>query len=222
MNNLYGILLCFGYIFMTIGLAEGLRRWHGYSHNFTRKFIHIGVGMMSWFIHYLFDSPWPFALACTLFMFINLLDWKYVFFAAMASSDRSNLGTVYFPLAAAVVAILFWPKAPLMVAALMPLTWGDGLAPVIGKAYGRHPYTISGHTRTLEGSLGFVVAAFFFSWLALWLIPSPIFFLTPTQAILPALALASTTAVAEAVSLWGLDNLTITAVASVILTLWPF
>ena len=73
MNNFYGILLCFLYIFTTIGLAEGLRRWHGYSSNFTRKFIHIGVGMMSWFIHYLFDSPWPFALACVLFMIINLL-----------------------------------------------------------------------------------------------------------------------------------------------------
>jgi hypothetical protein len=27
-----------------IGIAEGLRKWRGYSIEFTRKFIHIAVG----------------------------------------------------------------------------------------------------------------------------------------------------------------------------------
>jgi phytol kinase len=221
MNNFLGLLICFIYVFSLIGLAEGLRRWRGYSSGFTRKFIHIGVGMMSWFIIFLFDNPWPFVLACAAFMLINLLDWKYGFFAAMASSDRSNLGTVYFPLAAGVVALLFWEQPPLMVAALMPLTWGDGLAPVVGKSYGRHPYTIAAHTRTYEGSAGFFVACFIFTWLALWLIPgSPA--ITPLQALAPALVVTIATTFIEAVSIWGFDNLTITAVAILILALWPF
>ncbi|NJN54300.1 MAG: hypothetical protein HC804_05795 [Anaerolineae bacterium] len=166
MNNLLGFIICLTYVFAIIGLAEGLRRWRGYSSGFTRKVIHIGVGMMSWFLHLLFTNPWPFVAACAAFMVINLLDWRYGFFAAMASSDRSNLGTVYFPFAAGVVALLLWDQPPLMVAALMPLTWGDGMAPVVGKAYGRHPYTIAAHTRTVEGSLGFLVACLLSTWLA--------------------------------------------------------
>jgi phytol kinase len=221
MNNWLGLLICFTYVFAIIGLAEGLRRWRGYGISFTRKVIHIGVGMMSWGLHVLFDTPWFFVAACVAFMGINFLDWRYGFFASMASQDESNLGTVYFPFAAGVVALSFWQQPPLMVAALMPLTWGDGLAPVVGQRYGRHAYFVKNHKRTLEGSAGFFVAGFLFTWLALWLIPGAPD-ISAATAVLPALIITITTALVEAVSIWGLDNLTITAVAIIILKLWPF
>ena len=221
MNNTLGFILCLLYVFTMIGLAELLRRRRGYGSGFTRKVIHIGVGMMSWFLHLLFTSPWPFVAACGAFMVINLLDWRYDFFKAMQSSSRSNLGTVYFPLAAAVVALVFWGQPPLMVAALMPLTWGDGLAPVIGAAYGKRFYRIHTSTRTLEGSSGFFVAGFLFTWLALWVMPG-LPDISPTAALLPALIIMVVTTLIEAVSIWGLDNLTITAAAILILSFWPF
>jgi len=133
MTNWLGFAISLVYIFSLIGLAEFLRRRKGYSSDFTRKVIHIGVGMLTWAVPFLFKQPWPFIVACLGFVVLNLLDWRFGFFAAMASSSRSNLGTVYFPLAAGIVAYIFWDTPPLMVAALMPLTWGDGLAPVIGK-----------------------------------------------------------------------------------------
>lgn len=221
MTNTLGIIICFTYIFLMIGLAEGLRRWRGYGSGFTRKVIHIGVGMMSWFIPFLFDSPWPFIAACGVFVVINLIDWRYGLIGSMQSKHRNNLGTVYFPIAAAVVALMFWDRPPLMVAALMPLTWGDGMAPVIGAAYGRRFYRVHTSTRTVEGSLGFFVAGFIFTWLALWVMPGAPE-ITPVGAILPALAIMVVTTAIEAVSIWGLDNLAVTAAAIVILSLWPF
>jgi phytol kinase len=221
MTNTLGLIICFAYVFSIIGLAEGLRRWRGYGSSFTRKVIHIGVGMMSWFLPFLFTNPWPFVFACGAFMIINLLDWRYGFFSAMQSSHRSNLGTVYFPLAAAVVAIVFWEQPPLMVAALMPLTWGDGLAPVVGAAYGRRFYRIHTSTRTLEGSAGFFIAGFIFTWLALWVMPGTPE-ISPLAAFLPALIIMLVTTLIEAVSIWGLDNLTVTAAAILILSFWPF
>lgn len=221
MNNVLGLVISFVYIFGMIGLAEGLRRWRGYDSSFTRKVIHIGVGMLSWFLPFLFDNPWPFVAACLVFAVLNLLDWRFGFFAAMASHNRTNLGTVYFPLAAAVVAIVFWSQPPLMVAALMPLTWGDGLAPVIGAAYGRRTYSVHTSIRTVEGSVGFFVAGFIFTWLALWVMPGfPE--ITAVEAILPALVIMSVTTLIEAVSVFGLDNVTVTAAAILILSLWPF
>lgn len=221
MNNWFGLIICFVYVFGIIGGAEALRRWRGYDSGFTRKVIHIGVGMMSWGLHFLFDTPWFFVIACVAFMVINLLDWHYGFFAAMASSDRSNLGTVYFPFAAAIVAIIFWETPPLMVAALMPLTWGDGMAPVVGKAYGRRLYMVHTSTRSLEGSMGFFAGCLIFTWLALWAVGgSPNISLE--AALMPALIITIATTLVEAVSIWGLDNLTITAVAILILQLWSF
>ena len=221
MNNWLGLLICLLYISAMIGLAEGLRRWRGYSSDFTRKIIHIGVGMMSWGLHFLFDTPWFFIAACVAFMILNFLDWRYGFVAAMSSGDHSNLGTVYFPLAAGVVAYLFWETPPLMVAAVMPLTWGDGLAPVVGRAYGRYTYTIHTSTRTLAGSTGFFIFSVLFTWLALWLIPG-LPNISPLAAGGPAFIIALMTMLVEAVSIWGLDNLTITAVAILILQSWPF
>ncbi|MCA9998509.1 MAG: hypothetical protein KDE56_22255 [Anaerolineales bacterium] len=221
MSNWLGLFTCFLYVFAVIGLAEGLRRWRGYSSSFTRKVIHIGVGMMAWGLHYLFDSPWYFIAACAAFMLINFLDWRYGFFAAMSSSDQANLGTVYFPLMAGIVAYVFWQQPPLMVAALMPLTWGDGMAPVIGKAYGQRQYTVYSSVRTIEGSLGFLVAGFIFTWLALWAVngfPD----ISPGAAFVPALVVTVVTMFIEAISIWGVDNITITAVAIFILRAWPF
>ncbi len=221
MTNTLGIIILFAYISLIIGLAEALRRWRGYGSSFTRKVIHIGVGMMSWALPFLFDSPWPFVFACAAFMVINLIDWRYGLIGAMQSKHRYNLGTVYFPLAAGVVALVFWEQPPLMVAALMPLTWGDGMAPVIGAAYGRRTYRIHTSTRTIEGSIGFFVAGFIFTWLALWLMPGAPD-ISPVGAILPALAIMGVTTLIEAVSIWGLDNLAVTAAAIIILRLWPF
>lgn len=221
MNDLVGFVICVLYVFGIIGIAEMLRRYRGYGTGFTRKVIHIGVGMMSWALPFLFDNPWPFVVAALAFAVLNLLDWRYGFFSAMASSDSNNLGTVYFPVAAAVVTLLFWRTPPLLVAALMPLTWGDGIAPVVGRAFGRNAYTVFGHTRTLQGSAGFFVAGLIFTWLALWLIPGePV--VSPFTALGPAAAIMAGTTLVEAVSIRGLDNLTITAVAILILMSWPF
>ena len=221
MNNWLGFILCITYVFSLIGLAEWLRRRRGYGNDFTRKIIHIGVGMLSWVLPFLFTNPWPFIAACLLFAVLNFLDWRYGFFRAMASSNPQNLGTVYFPLAAAAVAYVFWDTPPLMVAALMPLTLGDGLAPVVGRYFGKRTYRVGTHSRTVEGSIAFLIATTIGVWLALWIMPGmPV--LTMLDAVLPAIVIGFATMLVEAVSMWGLDNLTVTATAMVILSLWSF
>lgn len=216
-----GFTLTATYVFGVIGTAEGLRRWRGWGNEFTRKVVHIGVGMLSWFIPFLFDSPWPFVVACLAFAVLNYLDARHLhLFAAMASKDdESNLGTVYFPLAAGAVTLLFWHYPPVMVAALMPLTWGDGMAEVIGRKFGRHQYTVWGHTRSIEGSLAFIAFGAVASWLALVLIPGPPA-LSLLAAVLPALIMVTAAAVIEAISVGGLDNLTVTGTAIVVFGLW--
>ena len=177
--------------------------------------------MLSWLIVFLFDSPWPFIGACLFFVVLNWFDWRYGFLASMTTSNSGNLGTVYFPAAAAVATLLFWDRPPLLVASLMPLTWGDGLAAVIGQRFGRHGYEIWGHRRTLEGSLAFFGFGLLFTWLALWLLPAPPA-LTPASALLPALVVVGVTTAVEAISINGLDNLTLTGAAILLLSAWPF
>ncbi len=56
--------------------------------------------MMSWALPFLFDNPWPFVIAALGFAALNLLDWRYGFFSAMASSDERNLVPAVVDLAA--------------------------------------------------------------------------------------------------------------------------
>lgn len=206
------LLISFVYVLIVLGLAEGLRRWREYSSDFTRKFIHIGVGMYSLMVAPLFDR-WQLAIIPpAAFVIINFLDWRFGVMQAMTSSDRSNLGTVYFPLAFAVIIWLFWEQPALLVASLMPLTWGDAMAAVLGKRYGRRHYTVFGSTRSLEGSLAMFGFSLVSVWIALAAHGAP-------QPLSAALGTALGATFVEAASPFGLDNLSLPAVSALILWL---
>jgi phytol kinase len=207
------LLLSFGYVFAMLGIAEGLRRWREYSSDFTRKFIHIGVGMYSVIAVSIFEERGWAMIPPAAFIVINFLDWKFGILQAMTSSDRSNLGTVYFPLSFVVVIWLFWDRPALLVGGLMPMTWGDALAAVLGRRYGRRRYTVLGATRSLEGSLVMFGASALATWLALALLDGG------GNPLGLALATAVGAALAESISPWGLDNLTVPAASALVLAL---
>ncbi len=204
------LILSFVYIAIAIGLGEALRRWFHFSQEFTRKFIHIAVGMISvptviWYQHLAWAVIPPLA-----FVLINYADYRFGIIQAMMSSNRSNLGTVYFPLSFAVILVLFWGRPHLVVAAMMPMTWGDALAAVVGQRFGRTQYRVLGHTRTLEGS----ATMFLISVIAVFLALGPL----PIGArLLVALTMGFSAMLAEAVSPWGIDNLTVPAISAAIL-----
>ncbi len=50
------LITSFAYVFAAIGVAEGLRKWRGYPAEFTRKFIHIAVGMWAFGTVLLFET----------------------------------------------------------------------------------------------------------------------------------------------------------------------
>jgi phytol kinase len=206
------LLLSFGYVFLMIGAGEGLRRWRGYSSDFTRKFIHIAVGMYSFIAVYLFDRREWALVPPAAFILINFLDWKYGVVQAMTSSERSNLGTVYFPISFVVIIWLFWDRPPLLVGSLMPMTWGDALAAVVGRRWGRRSYTVLGSTRSLEGSLTMFCFSALSTWLALTL-------LSGQNPVTAALVTAGGATLVEAVCPWGLDNLMVPAVSALLLAL---
>ena len=211
------LLTAFAYVFAAIGVAEALRKWRGYSVEFTRKFIHIAVGMWAYGAVLMFESR-TFAIIPPLaFVAINALSYWKGTFKAMETGEKGQLGTIYFPISFAALIWLLWGHPHLLVASLMPMTWGDALAAVVGRRWGKRRYTVAGSTRSLEGS----VVMFFVSWAAT-LVP---LLLLPAQPIAPLVAVvaAAVTALAatviEAVSPWGIDNLTVPAVSALVLVL---
>jgi phytol kinase len=218
MTDLLAIGISFVYVFAALGLAEGLRRAFKLDIEFTRKVVHISVGMWAWGTAALFQDKWLAMVTPAAFVVINALSYRFGLFLAMESRDRRNLGTIYFPIAFIALIALFWGDLkPLFVATLMPMTWGDAFAAVIGRRFGRHRYTVFGATRSLEGSL----AMFAFSFVSVWIALLAFFTGGPLAGIawLPALAAALLATAAEAVSPFGLDNLLVPAVSAAALAL---
>jgi dolichol kinase len=213
------LVLTYVYLFSVIAVAEFLRWAGGRPPAFTRKFIHIGVGMWIVGTALLFET-WYYALIPpATFVIINGISYWRGTFKAMEAEDRGNLGTILFPISFGAITYYFWPQPVLMVAAMMPLTWGDAMGAIVGQRHGHYRYTIGGRTRTLEGS----IAMFLWSWvmtaLALFVMPylaakPPIHWLL---ALIYGAAVALVCTLVEALTPWGLDNLTIPAASALIL-----
>ena len=215
------LIVSYAYVFAVIALGEFLHRALGRPVEVTRKFIHIGVGMWAVGTALLFET-WYYALIPpATFVAINAFSYWRGSFKAMESEERGNLGTIYFPLAFGALIYYFRWYPVLMVASMMPLTWGDAMAAIVGRRYGHYRYTIGGQSRSVEGAL----AMLFWSWLttslALFVMP----YLVGAPAIHWLLALMYGGAVAlvctlvEALTPWGLDNLTVPAAAALVLHL---
>jgi phytol kinase len=211
------LLASFAYVFAMIGVAEGLRKWRGYSVEFTRKFIHIAVGMWAFGTVLLFERRTLAIVPPLAFVAINALSYWQGTFKAMETGEKGQLGTVYFPLSFAALIWLLWDHPHLMVASLMPMTWGDALAAVVGRRIGQRRYSVAGSTRSLEGSVGMFLVSWVATLVALMLLaPGPRDF-TAMMGAAATTALAAT--IIEAFSPWGIDNLTVPAVSAVVLVL---
>lgn len=215
------LALSYVYVFSIIGLGEVLRRLGDRPLDFTRKFIHIGVGMWVLGTVLLFDT-WYLALIPPLsFVAINAASYWRGIFTAMETGEKGQLGTIYFPISFAAVMYFFWSQPVLMVAAMMPMTWGDALASIIGQRHGHYHYVVAGNERSLEGSLAMLLCAWVSTTLALLVMPyllgrPPINWLLT---ILIGGAVAIVCTIVEALSPWGIDNLTVPAASVLILHL---
>jgi phytol kinase len=210
------LLISFVYVFAMIGIAEGLRKWQEYSVEFTRKFIHIAVGMWAFGTVLLFERR-EFAIIPSLaFIVINAISYRQGTFQAMETGEAGKLGTIYFPISFTVIIWLFWDQPHLLVASLMPMTWGDAMAAIIGKRTGKRHYTISGAQRTLEGTLVMFIFSLVATFAALLLLSPATLGLVDVLGVATVTALGATAI--EAISPWGIDNLTVPAVSALILT----
>ncbi|TET54108.1 MAG: phosphatidate cytidylyltransferase [Anaerolineales bacterium] len=210
-----GLLASFAYVFLMIAVGEGLRRSRGYAVDFTRKFIHIAVGTWAYGSVLLFESRTMAMIPPLGFVLINAISYRWDIFKAMELGQKGKLGTVYFPLSFAVLIWFLWDQPHLLVAALMPMTWGDALAAVVGGRWGRNRYTIAGSTRSAEGSLTMLFAAWIATAIPLLVLATPA--IEPLAAVGAAALVAVAATGVEALSPWGIDNLTVPAVSALVL-----
>lgn len=208
MNNLWGIIVSFAFVFAIIGAAQLFLRV--LSPSITRKIVHIGVAHW-WFIAMVFFDNVGAALVGPIsFTIINYLSYRMRIFKAMEHEEhRKNLGTVYFPISLIVlVAMSFSGWMPVYVAGIgvLIMGYGDGLAAIVGERYGTGWGWLRTIGKTATGTITMFIASF------VVVVAFELATGTANSTAFLLISAAGTAALAAAVELvtpFGLDNLTV-------------
>jgi phytol kinase len=223
-NDFIGLAASYAYATSLLIVGEALQRLFGQKPDLTRKLIHVGAGMWVFGVLVLFNRWESGIVPFATFIGLNYLFYRYRIFGAM-DTDNNSPGTVYFAISVTLLFGLLWrpdgpvDRAPIAAAGVMAMTWGDALAALIGKRFGRHRYQVGQSDRSWEGSAVMFVASATAMFLVLLLLPgsslSP--HSTPYGAgrsLSVALVGAAFATLAEAVSPHGTDNLSVPLVAA--------
>lgn len=187
-------------------LAEGLHRFTKADAELTRKVVHIGTGnviLLAWWL----DIPgWLGIAASILFSGLTLISYRYPVLASVSGIGRQSWGTFFYALSIGVLVALFWFQGlpHYAVLGILVMTWGDGLAALIGQRFGKHSYVVWGMLKSWEGSLTMAVVSFGVSSLILGSVEGNHW---QTWAI--SLVIAGLATGLEAFSMFGIDNLTV-------------
>lgn len=181
-------------------------RYTNANSEITRKIVHIGTGNIILFAWWL-DIPASIGIGASIVAsIVTLLSYKFPLLPGINSVGRQSLGTFFYAVSIGVLVAWFWSIEQPQYAALgiLVMTWGDGLAALIGQRFGKHHYKIWGIQKSWEGSLTMAVVSYIVSSLILLSVQGNIW---QTWLISQIVALVATSL--EAFSKFGIDNLTV-------------
>ena len=209
MNNIIGLIVASIYIlviFLTSKLFEKKEK------EVTRKYIHIMLSNI-WFISMaFFDNYIIAAILPMLFVIINSLSYKFNLIKIMEREDKKEgIGTVYYAISLTVLSLVtFYINKPILaLPGILIMGYGDGLAAVIGQKVKSKSFNILGSTKSIAGSATMLIVSLIISILIFS-------FIGIEYLILKAFLIAIIATILEAISVKGLDNITVPLIITVI------
>lgn len=218
-NPLVALILPPMLIVPAMGLLSRIKSTSPLGSELRRKALHIGIGLAALSFPYLLTQPWMVVVA-----FASVAAWmacvrrfrflRCHFGGVLHDASRESHGELYFAVALAWLLIADRIAPFQYVVPLLILTVSDAAAAIVGRARPMGQFTVFGNRKTVSGSAAFLVTAFAITW--------TILFMTTGWSSWPVLLVSVTTAiattVAEAVSVKGLDNLSVPLAAWLILS----
>ena len=186
--------------------AELIARFTSLGGEVSRKVVHIGVGnviLLAWWLNI---PDWVGIAAAALSSIATLITYWYPVLASVSGVGRKSFGTFFYSLSIGLLIAYFWPQGLQAHAVLgvLVMTWGDGLAALIGQRFGKHGYQVWGMTKSWEGTGTMAIASTLVSGLILGITYG---FTGPTIFTAGIVALVATGL--ESFSKFGIDNLTV-------------
>lgn len=209
MNNVIGLIVASIYI-LVIFLTSKLFEKKGKE--VTRKYIHIMLSNI-WFISLaFFDNFIIAAILPMFFVIINSLSYKYNLIKIMEREDKKEgIGTVYYAISLTILSLVtFYINNPIIaLPGILIMGYGDGLAAVVGQSIKSKSFNIFGSTKSIAGSTTMFIVSFLISILVFC-------YIGVEYLILKALLISVISTLLEAISIKGLDNITVPLIITII------
>jgi len=198
--------------------AELLYRLGRVKAEYSRKYVHVGSGLICFALPYCFNSHW-WVLALSI-AFLGLLATSFRFPGLLPSINaigRFTTGSLLYPVAVYIsfLAYVSFSRYEYFYVPMAIMAFADPVAALIGKRWGKRKFTVLGDQKSYLGSVAFFITAFLIVLLLKMLVFHSVSVL-PDMSIpdtigllLRFFAIALLATFAEAVGVKGTDNLTI-------------
>ena len=149
---------------LLVGGIGLLARRFAWEPEAARKASHVAIGTACLTLPWLFAGVAPVlalaAVACVGLVALRTVPWlRGRFGVALHGIARRSYGEFAFVGGVTLAFALAHGDRPAYIAAILALSFGDAVAALVGRRFGRHPYAVGRARKSLEGSAAFFVVA---------------------------------------------------------------
>jgi phytol kinase len=199
------------------GVAEMFYHLRKVRVEFTRKLVHVGTGLLTLLFPVMLSNHWWVLLLCVSFAMILVISMKCNLLQSINAIERKSFGSITYPIAVYACYLFFdgynhryiYFYLPILILAIC-----DPIAALTGKKWPIGKYKCGQGNKTISGSGMFFMSAFILVLLLFTLLEKEV---ALSNILFAGIVIASISALVEALSRNGYDNITIPAIVLICL-----
>ena len=154
------IVICI-YIFLIFLISSIFQKDNNNNNEVKRKIIHIGIGPLIPIAQLLKIDQNSALFFTGIISLLVLLNYAYKILPTIEDVERKSFGTLFYCLSLFILIFLFWNKDPYsLITGFFIMTFGDGLAGLIGKTYNSKNWFFFNQKKSLFGTLTMLLTSF--------------------------------------------------------------
>ena len=193
-------IIIFCYIFLIFLISIIFKNFNEGSREIVRKIIHIGIGPLIPIAQYLKIGQNSALVFTGIISLMVLINYTYKIFPTIEDVERKSFGTLFYCISLFILISIFWEKDPYsLTTGFFIMTFGDGLAGLIGKSFSSRSWFLFKQQKSLFGTATmFLTSLIVICWIG---------FAKENTFSLNYFTIALIATVLEQFSLLGIDNL---------------
>ncbi|WP_288258024.1 diacylglycerol/polyprenol kinase family protein [uncultured Prochlorococcus sp.] len=142
------------YLFSIFLISIVFKKYNKDSREIVRKIIHIGIGPLIPIAQFLKINQNSALIFTGIVSLMVLINYNYKLFPTIEDVERKSYGTLFYCLSLFILIYLFWDKNPYaLISGFFIMTFGDGLAGLIGKSFNSKSWIFFKQKKSLYGTI---------------------------------------------------------------------